>query len=324
MPEGDNLSRRGALTKERATLVAKLDALRQAHAAEYSESVRFGEEHQIKKTEAELADVERELEWLDGSRLYGALLRLDFGKQETLFRRFAEKFSLGSYLIHGPYEYGQRWLLNRLIKLYPLTARVVTIKVNRKTKKADIPGHWRDLAEEFGESKNSDRNQIIEAVCRCCKTQSVIIVIDDVDEMTESYLNEMHREFWKPLAAAGRTKLKDANDNRLLLVLIDHQDCVCQWNLNFPFTVEFDDAWDQVPPVKLPGLECITQSELTNWAEVMQSDLPLKIREPGAIELIYEQSQGDDPKEVGVPERVLDRICEYCEWKHGVDRWLKC
>ena len=51
--------------------------------------------------------------------LYNALLRLNFTNQVSLFRYFVETHTVGSCLIHGEPEYGQRWLLNRLVQLVP-------------------------------------------------------------------------------------------------------------------------------------------------------------------------------------------------------------
>ena len=48
-------------------------------------------------------------------KLYSALLKLGYRQQARLFRRAIESESVAAFLIHGLPEYGQRWLLNRLV-----------------------------------------------------------------------------------------------------------------------------------------------------------------------------------------------------------------
>jgi hypothetical protein len=256
-------------------------------------------------------------EALDGSRLYDVLLRLNYRLQEMIFRSFAKRFALAAFLIHGPAEHGQRWLLNRLLRRYPPSAKVVPIKLNRKSKRYNIDAHWRDLAAEVGVEKLSGRDRIAAAVSRCCRTQTVIIIIDEVDEMTPAYLNDLHQDFWKPLVALTGAHLPDEGRNRLLMILVDYQDRVRGWELNFQFILHFDPAWDRIPPVQLPRLGRFEEAELVNWAQVMQGDLPEDFQQAEVLRTILQESEG------GLPELVLEAICTRCGWDQGVEKWLK-
>jgi nucleoside phosphorylase len=48
--------------------------------------------------------------------LYKALLRLGYFKQTKLYRKFVDKHPIVAFLIYGQLNYGQRWLLNRLVE----------------------------------------------------------------------------------------------------------------------------------------------------------------------------------------------------------------
>ena len=50
--------------------------------------------------------------------IYATLLRLGYRRQTNLFLSVVNQQSIAAFLIHGPPEHGQRWLLNRIVREY--------------------------------------------------------------------------------------------------------------------------------------------------------------------------------------------------------------
>lgn len=123
---------------------------------------------------------------LDSGTLYNALLRLNFTNQVSLFRHFVETHKVGSCLIHGEPEYGQRWLLNRLVQLVPYgrSAKVIQFGLSRKSRANYIDSLWRELAGRVGLPEHPPQ-KIAEAVCKLWQTQTVILVFQNLDEMPQ-------------------------------------------------------------------------------------------------------------------------------------------
>ncbi|MEH2169009.1 MAG: hypothetical protein V7K41_20585 [Nostoc sp.] len=111
--------KRQILQKQYDLVAEKLDRLRRDYAIATDTLIRFQREKQIEQTEKELKELEQQLYYLEQSvsseRLYHALLKLGYRKQTREFRRFIEVNSTAAFLIHGSPDYGQRWLLNRLV-----------------------------------------------------------------------------------------------------------------------------------------------------------------------------------------------------------------
>lgn len=82
----------------------------------------FRLQQQIKEAEQKRDRVERELAKLDktsnSEQLYRMLLKLGYERQVQLFLRLLQAQSVAALLIHGSLQYGQRWLLNRLVEQY--------------------------------------------------------------------------------------------------------------------------------------------------------------------------------------------------------------
>jgi hypothetical protein len=140
----------------------------------------------------------------DQDQLYEVLLKLGYQKQVRTFRSLIENHSIAAFLIHGFPAHGQRWLLNRLIGLVPryLQGRVISIGLDRGTRKRDISSLWRELGGRVGLSGGGqpDPDKIAQRVYQCWHTQNVFLVFHEVDCMPENYLRQIVQEFWQPLA----------------------------------------------------------------------------------------------------------------------------
>ncbi|MGB8700665.1 MAG: hypothetical protein WCD18_14710, partial [Thermosynechococcaceae cyanobacterium] len=120
---------------------------------------RFRLTKQIEEAEAEREQIGQKLQELEktstssGEDLYRTLLRLGFRSQVRLFRRLIEVESVAAFLIHGLPDYGQRWLLNRLVVQYVpdfLNGKVVKVSVGCKVRKNDVSALWREVAGRVG------------------------------------------------------------------------------------------------------------------------------------------------------------------------------
>lgn len=102
----------------------------------------------IKRTLEEMAVARQAIK----SNLYKALLKLGYHQQAELFLRAIDTESVAAFLIHGLPEYGQRWLLNRLVEEYmPLhiVSKVVPIDFSRIARRNDVDACWREVGKRL-------------------------------------------------------------------------------------------------------------------------------------------------------------------------------
>jgi predicted RNase H-like nuclease (RuvC/YqgF family) len=112
-------SSREALQAQHNLLSEKLLELRRQSAMEAGTSIKFQLTKQVAQAEAELDELAQRLDDLDrvatDDRLYQALLKLGYSRQVLTFRKFVQQYPVAAFLIYGKLDYGQRWLLNRLV-----------------------------------------------------------------------------------------------------------------------------------------------------------------------------------------------------------------
>jgi hypothetical protein len=325
MPSFDLLQpRRAALQAEYGLLSEKLPKLRRAYAIESGASTQFQLEKEIEQVEARLDRIiqqQEEIERLSADgRLYEALLRLGYRKQVQTFRKFVQAFPVSAFLIHGGIDYGQRWLLNRLVTQHiqdSITSKVVPISLRAVGRKRDVSALWRELGGQVGLGKKGTISEIIDCVYQCWQTQHVLLIFNYVDEMPESLLEEMLKEFWQPLVSRGGDKNKSSY--RLLMFLMDYDGCVGDWAV--PFVEQQEPDWTSVIPVKLAKISEFSDSELGTWLDMFSSDLPLDLSEEidGTVQKILDNS------DAGIPEPAMGEICQMAgsSWDENEKRWLK-
>jgi hypothetical protein len=257
----------------------------------------------------------------DSEMLYNALLRLNFTNQVSLFRHFVETHEVGSCLIHGEPEYGQRWLLNRLLQLIPhgRSAKVIQVDLSRRSRARYIDSLWRELGGRVGLPGQYPPQKIAEALCKWWQTQTVILVFQNVDQMPEEYMSQFLCEFWFPLVDISYKCSPRPGSYRLLMFLVDYSGCVEQWKMDCVETL--DSTWKPQRLVKLPRLNRLSNRDLVIWMETGINDLPVKLTTQldRTVESILENSDR------GLPELVLEYICSLCEcnWYEWEQVWLK-
>lgn len=242
------------------------------------------------------------------------------------FKRFIKAQSVGAFLIHGSPEYGQRWLLNRLMiqyVRYGTIGKVVRVDLDRIARRRDVSTLWRELGGRVGlTGKQHSPTEIAERVYKSWQTQHVILVFHGVDCMPESGLNEFVDSFWLPLASRVRESLSEAHNFQLLMFLMDYEGCVGTRDISFAEKLE--STWEPRIPIKLPTITQFSERDLSDWIETIETEVDLSPLEA--------MNRMDDPVQVilensdnGIPELALVEICVLCgcNWYDEQERWLK-
>ena len=195
--------RRAALQVEYDLLSEKLLKLRRESAIAAGASVQFQLEKEVEQVEANLTKVGQQQEDLDrlssDGRLYQALLKLGYRKQVQTFRKFVHSYPVAAFLIYGGMEYGQRWLLNRLVVQHTrdsIAGKVVKVNLTRVARKSDVASLWRELGGRVGLGRQGTIPEIVERVYQWWQTQNVLLIFYEVDCLPESFLEQLLCEFW--------------------------------------------------------------------------------------------------------------------------------
>ncbi|NEU74892.1 hypothetical protein PI95_020620 [Hassallia byssoidea VB512170] len=306
----------------------KLKDLRRSYAIEASTIARFQLEKQIEQTEAEMDELAQQIDRLERAspveRLYRALLKLNYREQTKKFRRIIPDNSVAAFLIHGLPDYGQGWLLNRLVQQHvpnSITAKVVQFNLNRLARKSDVPSLWRELSRGVGLGGQGLPPDIADRVYQWWQTQNVLLIFRDVDFLSEIYLRELLENFWFPLTIKTTSANAKVSQFQLIMFLIDEKGCVSKWNV--PFAPEEPNSnWQPDSPVKLPEISGFSQEELAKWLDYESDDLPILLTEQleQTVQTILENSDN------GVPELAMEQICYLsgcCDWYEEEKTWLK-
>ncbi len=307
----------------------KILHLRMAKVTETDALAIFKAEKQIEEAEAERDSIKQEIENQNTSAascdLYNALLKLGYREQVLSFKKFLKKQSIATFLLHGSPDYGQRWLLNRLITQHihhGATGKLVRVQLNRIARRSDITALWRELGGRVGSiGTKPTPSEVVEQVYRWWQTQNVILVFHDVDCMPQEYLQELIQEFWLPLANQAR---KVVSQYQLLMFLVDYEGFI--GTQNTLFVEKLEPTWEPKIPIKLPSITQFGDRTLNEWIETVEIEfdtLPLlEAINNTEDELIKEIL---DNSENGVPELAMLEICHLCgcNWYEEKDRWLK-
>lgn len=260
-----------------------------------------------------------------GDLVHNCLLRLNYRDQVTFFKRDIPK-KISAYLIHGDEDCGQKWLLNRLIKLINLQDnsridKAITVKMSRKTRATYIQALWRELAGRVGLSSQSSQVEIIGKFSKLCQTQNVVLIFDRVETMPRGYLNKFIGDFWQPLVEKVSASPPNSQNYRLLMFLIDSKGSLQESEFNF--AEQPDSNWQPHIPIKLPRIAKIVEKDLESWIDNAVNELPTKltIQREEIVRNILENSED------GLPQLVLERICELWQnenyWNEKESIWLR-
>lgn len=322
--EYDELQAQYALLSEEIQFLQNSDRI-----DDLSPRERFRLKKQIESVEEERAQLKQQLQTLEensaestSSDLYPTLLRLGYRKQIRLFRRTIESESVMAFLIHGYPEYGQSWLLNRIVVQYVpyfLTGKIIRVHVSRKVRRNDVSALWREVARRVGlRGKQYSPAEIAQQVSQCLATQNVLLVFHEVEELPEATLSELIQEFWLPLVSTVNATSSDQREFKLLMFLLDYEGCVGEWEI--PFAEKLDASMGSGVLLKAPMITEFSDGDLLDWVEREYDQLP-----PALTEKVDETIQSIlEDTENGIPELVLDVICNYCgcDWYEESKKWL--
>jgi len=271
---------------------------------------------EMQQLEAQLEDLQQQEV---GNKIYQALLSLNYEAQARLFFPLANAHPLIALLVQGPNEFGQRWLVNRLLRKYASGKRRPPFRfdltrLSRGNSAADI---WRELRVEFDLPRSATPQQVAERICDCWKTAHVLFFFDCLlDLMPDQALASFVNDFWAPLLEVAQARPASAGGYRLLLFFIDSSGCTRAQPL--AFAEANDPALVPRSVVRLPPLTRFSADDLTNWVNKLEAieylpDLPTRVE----VQAILDRSDN------GVPERAFDEICylyDY-EWLRGMKQW---
>ncbi len=291
--------------------------------------VIFQLEKEIEKAEAERSLITQQIENSDiaafSQDLYRALLKLGYKEQVLSFIKFIKDQSIGAFLIHGSPDYGQRWLLNRIVTQYiddGTTSKVLPVELHRIGRRIDVNTLWRELAGRVGLSRQNSPSEIVKRVYQWWQTQNVLLIFHDVDCMPENYLHDLIHDFWLPLASQARESVSQRKF-RLLMFFVDYEGCV--GTRDTLFVEKVAPHWEPRIPIKLPTINPFCQQVLNQWMETLEMEfdkLPLvkvisQKKEP-ALEILENSDNG-------IPELAFEEICDWCDhnWYEAKDKWLK-
>lgn len=308
----------------------KVFRLRKAKIIETNPLVLFQLDKEIEEAEAERNKIVQQMQNVKveacSEELYRALMKLGYREQVLSFLKFLKRLSIGVFLIHGSPDYGQRWLLNRLVTQhirFGTMGKVIRVELDRIGRRRDISALWRELGGRVGLGKQHPPAEIATRVFQWWKTQNVILVFHDVDCMPEEYLQELFDDFWLPLANQAREVVSQSSKFQLLMFLVDYEGCVgCKDTL---FVEQLEPTWEPKIPIKLPTITPFHAEILTDWIETVEmefSTLPLieVINQMDNLaQIIIENSDN------GIPELAMSEICDLCgcNWYEEREKWLK-
>lgn len=256
--------------------------------------------------------------------LYDSLSKLNFFKQDNIFYDLIEASSIAAFLIHGEPEYGQTWLLNRLVHKYcsnSVKSKNVQISIGSLIKKNDVNSLLRQLAGELGlKGRQYTLSEIANGVNEWLKRQNVLLILNKVGMMPETNFVELMENFWRPLVSEIEQFQSQPSKYKLFMFLIDDLGYVKSWNNTNIFAETLNCDWKSQTPIKAPEITALLKHELEFWIRYEYKNLPSQLTKISDIsQKILENSDN------GVPELVLYQICDYCgyEWYVESKKWLK-
>lgn len=250
-------------------------------------------------------------------KLYKALLKLDYIKQQSLFDEFVKKHQIGACLIHGSAECCPQWLMTRLIDQVPNGGPnnwEKQISFSQKTQRFSIDSIAREISKAIGISSRAIPD-IAQKICELWRSQTVILIFNDTHSLEETYLEEFLKKIWQPIADLAYKKGTTCDNYGLLLFLLDFDGCTNDWEI--PCTQEITPEWHPRTLIKFKKIEPITRRELSCWLEQVLCDENLPAQ-PTVVEEILAGSEGKHRK-------IMKKICKNykIELEEQESKWLK-
>ncbi|RAQ40196.1 hypothetical protein B9S53_17200 [Arthrospira sp. O9.13F] len=254
------------------------------------------------------------------NQLLKALLNLDYDKQANLFKEFVENHQIGACLIHGSSETAPRWLLNRLIRNVPngnTSNYVKQIKFSRRTNTSSLERLFQEISRKIGIVQTSSVVAIYQKILEVWQSKTVILIVENTQDVEESYLEAFLQEFWQPLAELASQKGTTDKNKSLLLFLLDEDGYTNDWNI----TYTQDPTSELIPKtmIKFMEIQPIKPRQLSSWLELDICARNLLQYSDRLVDEVFRESQN------GLHQYILEKICCLCqiEWEDYVSTWMK-
>ncbi|MGK7879688.1 MAG: trypsin-like peptidase domain-containing protein [Crocosphaera sp.] len=289
---------------------------------ESGEVIAVASHRQGEKKGLALAIEELENIWkfVDSEKLYKTLVKLGYQKQVKLFQKLIKSVQTAALLIHGPPEYGQKWLLNLLLKNHledhDLSLYVI-IELDRRGRKLDKSVLTRELCRQFHvDPKKATLEEIAKKIEQCLESRNVIIIFHNVDYVGGENVRKILEKLWQPLLM--NIKKKEEGLNKLFFFLVDYEGKIGESTQLFQEKIE--KAKEEYYQLKIPKLREFSESDLLNWSTFEREELPEELVEEidEEVDTFLEETEG------GIPVLTLDEICARCDlnWFQESKKWL--
>lgn len=139
-------------------------------------------------------------EKLSESKLYDALLRLDYDDQDTVFKYCLRKHKIGCFRIEYTRHGGQGFLLNRFIQYATQNTGIeeLVIPLGRKIIKSDCSSILKAIATFVGAEKPYQSSTIAAKISQRLSSQNLIVILDDFQLLPLEERLKIHK-FWQEL-----------------------------------------------------------------------------------------------------------------------------
>ena len=212
-----------------------------------------------------------------GDLLKDALRRLNYSEQKEFIRRYLNIYrqKFGSFLIQGPLNFGQMWLVQLLLKRYGIKARHILINLYNQTDPNGYYAFLREMGSVLQKQRNFHPkriqdylNEIIEETCQLLKNEPLVIVLFNPSNLviTRTF-GDFWNNFWIPLCKKAHL---NTHLNPLLLFMIATDD-----KMNAPgvrYITEVNEACSYHHLLKVPEIQPFTRDDFIKWVEMVREN----------------------------------------------------
>jgi hypothetical protein len=299
----------------------RLDELNKAYAIETDVLMRIKLKHQIMDEMKRRNQIQQEMEILErkdiSTKLYQALLRLNYIEQAKVFRRLTDVSQIGAFIIHGDQYHGQRWLLNRLVNQILLTPGESPISIAFSPQRSwNFHAVLREIGRQIGRNYPALIAEIVDILCNIWQQRTIVLIFRQVGMIHQELLQDLLEKFWCELAKQAASQPVVNSSFKLLLFLVDDDGVIDTWP--FKCIEQVDTPWESFLPVKFPRLTRIHSAELKNWIDHEWDELPVRVRSTSVEDILHQSDEG-------TPQLVLERLCSLCDcdWSEMENQWIK-
>lgn len=238
---------------------------------------------------------------IDDSKLYKALVRINFTEECNHVRNYLSHQMIGSFLICGEKKKGINIFLERLYS--QKTYFLISIDLSG-SQAANIPILWTKVAKAIELEEKDEIDKILSRIIEIQQKQSILFVLKHINEVSSQEIGEVMSEFWKKLIEKISCMNRDIANNNVCLFLVDYQ--------NRYRDIDFDQTLN-----KKLLLNDFSEQAIGDWIDSVRiewgaeecDELGL---DSNAVSEIFRDSQG-------VPNRVYRNIYEYFKlaWKQS-------